>query len=448
MAVQAFLPNPELNIDELLLQNLYQRLERPNQKERRVVSGCIQELEVLLAGTQEQQALAWFFLHFGQGYGYVIRNGQSLVSRQGWLTPLQIGRHLGAIDHQPHYLGIRPAAATTWVLIDIDEGSRYHPQSMDGEGELPIKEALSRNGLKKPIEIQSSFSEGIHLLYPLPQLMNTWELANELEQALIGANIQVKQGILELRPNAKNYESNYQAIRAPLTGEGNAFWAPEHSDFGLLENLVLFKQMYCSIQKFNSWEPPRNQSHFIAGCSPNRRGPVTSKGVLETGRKRLEEGFTGPKQTNELTFIAQQHARLVEGFDTLQGLRHRCSELISNAPGFAEFCGHQKQILDGCYWTDKTLLKALAMSPGGYIGTWREKSNQNRSEEALRRALAAIQQAEEEGATFKSLNSGISYLQELGAPAASWWKNPKNHLVKENLQRLVTRRTASSERED
>ena len=127
MAVQAFLPSSELNIDELLLQNLYQRLKRSNQKERRVVSGCIQELEVLLAGTQEQQALAWFFLHFGQGYGYVIRNGQSLVSRQGWLTPLQIGRHLGAIDHQPHYLGIRPAATTSWVLIDIDEGSRYHP---------------------------------------------------------------------------------------------------------------------------------------------------------------------------------------------------------------------------------------------------------------------------------------------------------------------------------
>ena len=84
------------------------------------------------------------------------------------------------------------------------------------------------------------------------------------------------------------------------------------------------------------------------------------------------------------------------------------------------------------------------MSPGGYIGTWREKSNQDRSEEALERALAAMQQAEEEGATFKSLNSGISYLQELGAPAASWWKNPKNHLVKENLQRLVTRQNGSS----
>ena len=444
MAIQPFLPSSELNIDELLLQNLYQRLKRSNQQERRVVSSCIQEMEVLITGNQEQKALAWFFLHFGQGYGYVIRNGQSLASRQGWLTPLQIGRHLGVLDHQPHYLAIRPAARTTWVLIDIDEGSCYHPQSMEGEGDLPIKEALSRNGLKKPIEIQSSFSEGIHLLYPLPQVMKTWELANELEQALINSNIQIKQGILELRPNAKNYESNYQAIRAPLTGEGNAFWAPDHGDFGLLENLVLFKQMYCSIQKCNNWEPLQNQSHFTAECSPNRRGPVTSKGVLETGRERLEEGFTGPKQTNELTFIAQQHARLVEGIDTLQGLRHRCSELVGNAPGFAEFCGHQKQILDGCYWTDKTLLKALAMSPGGYIGTWREKSNQDRSEEALERALAAMQQAEEEGATFKSLNSGISYLQELGAPAASWWKNPKNHLVKENLQRLVTRQTGSS----
>ena len=448
MPDQALLTSSEPNIDELLMQNLFQRLQRSNEKERRVVLGCIQELELLFAGSQEQKSLAWFFLNFGQGYGYVIRNGESLASRQGWLTPLQMGHHLGLIDHQPHYLGIRPAGTTTWVLIDIDEGSRYHPQSMEGEGDLPIKEALSRNGLKKPIEIQSSFSEGIHLLYPLPKVMKTWELANELERALINANLQIKQGVLELRPNAKNYESNYQAIRAPLTGEGNAFWAPEHGEFGLLENLVLFKQMYCSVQKYNSWEPLQNQLQFSAGCSPNRRGPVRGKGVLESGRERLAEGFTGPKQTNELTFIAQQHARLVEGFDTLQGLRHRCSELVRNAPGFAEFCSHQKQILDGCYWTDKTLLKALAMSPGGYIGTWREKSNQDRSKEAVERALTAIQQAEEEGTTFQSLNSAISYLKELGAPAASWWKNPKNYLVKEKLQKLLTRQTGSSVSEE
>lgn len=448
MPNQALLTSSEPNIDELLLQYLFQRLERSNKKERRVVSGCIQELEVLLAGTQEEQALAWFFLHFGQGYGYVIRNGERLASRQGWLTPFQMGCHLGVIDHQPHYLGIRPAGTTTWVLIDIDEGSRYHPQSLEGEGDLPIKEALSRNGLIMPIEIQSSLSTGIHLLYPLPQAMPTWELANQLEQALIGAGIQVKPGVLELRPNAKNFQSNYLAIRAPLTGEGNAFWAPEYGDFGLLENLVLFKQMYCSVQKCNSWKPLQNHSQFSAGCSPNRRGPVTSKGVLETGRERLEEGFTGPKQTNDLTFIAQQQARLVEGFDTLQSLRHRCSELVRNAPGFAEFCGHQKQILDGCYWTDKTLLKALAMSPGGYIGTWREKSNQDRSKEAVVRALIAIQQAEEEGTTFQSLNSAISYLKELGAPAASWWKNPKNHHVKEKLYRLLTRQIGSSMSEE
>ena len=212
MPDQALLTSSEPNIDELLMQNLLQRLQRSNEKERRVVLGCIQELELLFAGSQEQKSLAWFFLNFGQGYGYVIRNGESLASRQGWLTPLQMGHHLGLIDLQPHYLGIRPATTTSWVLIDIDEGSRYHPQSMEGEGDLPIKEALSRHGLKKPIEIQSSFSEGIHLLYPLSTVMKTWELANELEQALINANLQIKQGILELRPNAKNYESNYQAI--------------------------------------------------------------------------------------------------------------------------------------------------------------------------------------------------------------------------------------------
>ena len=73
---------------------------------------------------------------------------------------------------------------------------------------------------------------------------------------------------------------------------------------------------------------------------------------------RLKEGFTARGQTNELTFIAQQQARLIEGIDSIDALRIRCSELVSRAPGFLKFCGHQQAVINGSYWSDQTLRKA------------------------------------------------------------------------------------------
>ena len=131
-------------------------------------------------------------------------------------------------------------------MIDIDEGSRYHPGSFDGEGDLPVKAALKTIGLHETIELQSSISTGMHLLYPLDAVVSTWELAQSLEHCLASGGLELKAGVLELRPNVKSYGANYLAIRAPLSGEGNAYWAPQFSDFGLLDDLVLFQQLFAA----------------------------------------------------------------------------------------------------------------------------------------------------------------------------------------------------------
>ena len=406
-------------------------------KSQQKIPQIIRELRSLADGTREEQAVAWYYLHFALGFGYVIRKNESLCSIPGWIDPTQLSTHLGVNSRQPFYLGVRPANKTSWVIIDIDEGSRYHPLSETGEGDIVIKNVLSTIGLHESIDFQSSTSSGIHLLYPLSEVKSTWEVANSLEQCLRAAGLEISPGILELRPNVKDWNSKYLAIRAPLTGEGNSFWAPEFSDFGLHDDLLVFKQLFSMVQQSNEFRPFKEDLKAAPRYSPNRRGPVSSKGSLKAGRERLAEGFTGPRQTNELTFLAQQQARLVEGIDTVQGLRLRCSELVQRAEGFSEFCSHQKEVEDGSYWTEKTLRRALELTPGGYVGTWREASNQRRAEDTTRRAHDTVSEALKHGLRFSSINKAIAYLKTKGGPSASWWKNPKNSDAKSKLLALV-----------
>ena len=428
-------------VDQGLSETLVSRLLRTNVREIQHVRCAIEQLDRLQQGDQEQQALAWYFLNFAQGYGYLIRHQEFLSARPGWLTPQQLGPHLGVGGAQPHYLAVRPASWSTWALIDIDEGSRYHPMSLDGEGDLPVKQALSAIGLSQPIEIQSSTSSGMHLLYPLAEIAETWPLAKSMEQCLIAADLEIKPGVLELRPNRKRWDAQYQAIRAPLTGEGNSFWAPEFSDFGLHDDLVLFWRLFCQLRQHNRFKPMDHQHHLPRVCSPNRRGPVRSEGALAAAQARLKQGFTAARQTNELTFLAQQIARLIEGLDSTEALRRRCIELVSQAPGFLEFCDHQREVLDGSYWADQTLRKALELSPGGYEGTWRQRCNQQRADEAAERALKGVLGAVEAGLRFRSLNAAIAHLRAQGGPAASWWKHPKNNSIKQRvIEQLVAGR--------
>lgn len=421
------------SIDLGLSALLAKRLERPNTVEQQQVRRSIDQLARLQHGDQEQRALAWYFLNFAQGYGYLIRKGASLRARPSWLTPQQVGAHLGVGAAQPHYLAIRPAPWSTWALIDIDADSRYHPTSLDGEGDLVVKKTLCDIGLLEPIEIQSSTSTGLHLLYPLSEIVSTWELALSIEQCLLSAGLQIKPGILELRPNCKTWNANYQAIRAPLSGEGNSFWAPKYSDFGLHDDLMVFQQLFCSSRQSNRFTPINIQHQASRVCSSNRRGPVQPTGLLSAAKMRLKEGFTARGQTNELTFIAQQQARLIEGIDSIDALRIRCSELVSRAPGFLEFCGHQQAVINGSYWSDQTLRKALELTPGGYAGTWRQRCNQQCADAAVQRALKGIARAVEAGMRFRSINAAIAHMNTQGAPVASWWKHPKNKALKQRL---------------
>ena len=109
-------------------------------------------------------------------------------------------------------------------------------------------------------------------------------------------------------------------MRAPLTGEGNSYWAPEHGDFGLLQELRLFHLIWLKMQKDNQLQPLKAKSQRNPILPPNRQGPVKEKYNLKGIQKRLKQGFTGRKQSQEAKLSSLMVARLIEGIDNLSSL--------------------------------------------------------------------------------------------------------------------------------
>jgi len=430
-------PNGDMPANQAALQYLKSRTKSDNSNEQKCIRKSLIKIEEWQEGSQEEKAAAWYYTMFCQAYGYGVKKGGSICTRRGWITASDLENHLGLKGKAPHYLAIRPSKWVGWAAIDIDEGSRYHFASDNGEGIEPIKDALSEIGLQNCMEFQSSNSGGIHLWYPLATLKRVWDLARELDACFLRKGLEIRNGVLELRPNTKQYNSDYLMIRGPLTGEGNRYWEPEHGAFGLHEELQLFHKLWMEKQNDNKFKPLRERNHQTIITSPNRRRPVKSYYNLEYIQKRLLTGFTGRGQTQELKLYSPMVARLIEGIDNFIDLKERTHELLENLPGFNHYCGHKQEIKKRRFISKGELIKCLKMTPGGYENTWKEKSNVRRAKKSSEDALAVIEKASEEGMTFNSENKAIEYLNGQGGPVKSWWRKKSNkqylQIMKERL---------------
>ena len=81
----------------------------------------------------------------------------------------------------------------------------------------------------------------------------------------------------------------------------------------------------------------------------------SSKNKLDFYKCRLAEGFSGPGQTQEISLAALIVARMAEGVGSVQHLRKRLVELVTNAPGFQQHCDHKQEIETGRFWSQATL---------------------------------------------------------------------------------------------
>jgi hypothetical protein len=128
-------------------------------------------------------------------------------------------------------IGVGFGKETSYLVLDIDKDSPYH-YHQDADAINTIKDILWQEfGLQESIVIQSSYSRGIHLYYPLLQSVKSYHLGKAVTEMLEIHGYQVKGGKLEVFPNKKKggytkdkkQWTSYNRLRLPLQPESGSW---------------------------------------------------------------------------------------------------------------------------------------------------------------------------------------------------------------------------------
>ena len=66
-----------------------------SQRTQKAAEIAKQEMERMRKGPAFGELCAWYFSNICSGYGYVVRTDDGLRSRNNWITPKQLLKHLG-----------------------------------------------------------------------------------------------------------------------------------------------------------------------------------------------------------------------------------------------------------------------------------------------------------------------------------------------------------------
>lgn len=300
-------------------------------------------------------------------------------------------------------IGVRFTHDTRYALIDLDAGGPYS----SAEGVAKIRAALETIGITRTLLIRSSWRNGLHLYIPLPELVNTFNLAVALKECIKAQGFQIKAGQLEIFPNVKAYGvttfTEYNAHRLPLQpGSGSC----------LLDD-ALNPQAGNLARFFWLWDGAASQQDLDTlrhamkiGRDNHRKRPKRRSHPVDTWRHDLDleitEGCTAHGQTNHLLKTIACYGRVFEGLEG-QALIDYTLRIAINSPGYEQYCRHQHEIerkvtawakaVEGYYWPlGTTPTRDTSPSKNNLV-----PFNQRQSEDAQHRICTAYRQLEQAG---------------------------------------------------
>lgn len=242
-------------------------------------------------------------------------------------------------------IGVRFSTETSYLMLDIDSGSQYYPANHE-QGLKKILGVMEGIGLVRCLPIQSSKSEGMHLYFPLPELVNSFNLASASRHALEKAGLIIKGGTLEIFPNVKTFsevtKSLFNGHRLPL----------QAGSYLLDSNYEPYSQ---SLESFlTAWETAAtsqdikilNKETSTAPRPKNFKFKETGKGTewRSNLESRIEIGWTGKEQTNELMFQVAQYGRVFLAIDDLTELVEYTATKTVSCKGFYEYSNHTHEV--------------------------------------------------------------------------------------------------------
>lgn len=300
-------------------------------------------------GVEEQNKFLNLFPHrFDFIYADHAKPGES----PEWKTEDRYPLHDRKIMQGGKLYGVSFGAYTEYFLIDIDAGSIYHP-CRDRFAIGRILEALEPLGITDFVPICSSYSQGIHLYFPLSKPVVSWQLAHIIKQLLSYKGILIDAGLLEVFPNICLYDSEsgnytkFHAHRLPLQ-EGsyllNDSWQIQFSS----------QELFCKLWNFCQHRNLINDAIFaltLERCELNRpRLGFKGEKFLADLNNEIDPGWSGAGQTNHILGRIAMRAYIfghrLRGGEPYTGDR-LIFEIIEQAcklPGYEEFCRHRHEI--------------------------------------------------------------------------------------------------------
>lgn len=319
-------------------------------------------------------------------------------------------------------LGMRPGKYTDKLTIDIDRGSPYLSESSIER----IKKSISLIGLEGSIITQSSCSGGIHIIFPLPDPLESFYLAKIVKNTLESSGFEIKAGILEAFPNLKSdRHALYNGIRLPLQpGTGAAIL-----DDSLIPISDSFDYFYDLWHEAIACQDQEKLENLIAGeKGQSWQGEKRSHGgsekwhqILSDRDDLLEKGWNQHGQTNKILGDLARYGVICEGLSG-EPLADYIRGTAEKMPGYRKFCGHQKEIgaraiawarcAEKKYRPHSQCQKSDHDAPLPDPGL----SNSDRKKDALDRLLSALREMEK---VSRSIANKTQFVRELAAIARS-----------------------------
>lgn len=295
---------------------------------------------------------ARFCKYFNSGWDFLIAATPSQGQKPAWKTEkgyLLQPRNLWELYQNPYYiLGLRFKKKTRYAAIDLDRHSPYHPYN-NPDKFRQVLAAMESIGLCRYVPLRSSDSEGIHLYFPLPKRIWTFGLACAIKFALLDHCIQLNSGIVESFPNTKPYGDKgkytlFNGLRLPLQTGSYLLDDDFQPESDSVEDLLSAFDWAAQGQDTKQLE------RALATAYPRQK--LTTYSVVNSSRaelwrqhlqERWTQGWTGFGQTNALLKDIAVYGRVWLGLDSIALVDYTATTATS-APGYDQFCRHQKEI--------------------------------------------------------------------------------------------------------
>ena len=294
--------------------------------------------------TTTELAAQTFASFFPYSWNFIYAKNVDRTSKPQWKTETRYpvtGRRLYDYWADPDTLiGVRFDNQTEYALIDIDKGSPYHP-SNNYEKFKTVLQSLEEIGLVRPLIVQSSHSEGLHIYYPLWQEVPSFGLACAIKACLQNNNCEIAAGVIESFPNTKKYDSEYNGHRLPLQTGSYLL----NNDLQIIgRDLNQFVETWLTVQEHQDIDLLKQA---ITQAQLNYQAPKDNRKLIkwrEDLEKQIEAGWTGQGQSNQLLYLMGKYARVFLGCEEDEAIAEYITKTARAATGFIEFCGDIKRL--------------------------------------------------------------------------------------------------------